>query len=222
MRATTAIVEFLFRRLGLILWFCVSVASLNQIRPIPSINQVPSSADVATRNRREFVKSTTKIAFTLGWTVPLWGIEETASASSIPIEGLMSDLQQAKRQLQAVPKLIQMEQWDSVRAILIAPPLSDLWTKSRRPTNLLLEYARVVGEYPAGDEFAVLQAKEEVEGHLRFLDMAVYNNVFNPIKAMGETGATKELIRSYYDDPINEYKAIVASLDELIELGNLK
>ena len=49
--------------------------------------------------------------------------------------------------------------------------------------------------------------------------MAVYNNVFNPIAVEGTTGATKQLVKSYYEDPINEYKGSVAVLDELIKLG---
>lgn len=48
----------------------------------------------------------------------------------------------------------------------------------------------------------------------------VYNNVFNPIKTEGETGATRQLIKSYYEDPINEYKASVAALDQLVELAS--
>ena len=46
-----------------------------------------------------------------------------------------------------------------------------------------------------------------------------YNNVFNPIATEGQQGASKELIKSYYEDPIREWKASVAALDELIQLG---
>jgi hypothetical protein len=69
------------------------------------------------------------------------------------------------------------------------------------------------------DELAALEAREDAVSHLRFLDMAVYNNVFNPIGSEGTSGATKELIRSYYEDPTNEWKASVAALEELIRLG---
>jgi hypothetical protein len=138
------------------------------------------------------------------------------------LDAIRAEIQKARKQMDSIPELIQSEQWDSVRAILITPPLSDLWTKSSRKMPLLVEYATAIGETPSGDELAVLEAKEDVSGHLRFLDMAVYNNNFNPIKSMGETGATKELIRSYYDDPTNEYKASVAALDELIQLGNVQ
>jgi len=121
----------------------------------------------------------------------------------------------------SIPDLIQQEKWDAVRAILITPPLSDLWTKSARPRSLLKEYANAVGDNPEGDELAVLEANDELLSHLRYLDMAVYNNVFNPITTMGKTGATKALIQSYYEDPGNEFKASVAALDELIKLGSL-
>jgi hypothetical protein len=124
---------------------------------------------------------------------------------------LLPLIQQARRQLDSVPDLIEKEKWDSVRAILIQPPLSDCWTKN---TKMLRNYAENVE-----DELAALEAREDVVSHLRFLDMAVYNNVFNPIATEGTSGATKELIRSYYEDPINEWKASVAALEELIRLG---
>jgi len=148
-------------------------------------------------------------------------LPDTASAAAPSLDKLLDDLKKAKRQMAPIPDLIQKEQWDSVRAVLITPPLSDLWTKSARPTSLLKDYAEAVGDNPAGDELAVLEAKEELLSHLRYLDMAVYNNVFNPIKTEGKTGATKELIRSYYEDPIIEFKASIKSLEELIQLGAL-
>ena len=46
-----------------------------------------------------------------------------------------------------------------------------------------------------------------------------YNNVFNPIGSEGTSGATKELIRSYYEDPTNELTAVRKSLVELQKLA---
>ena len=89
--------------------------------------------------------------------------------------------------------------------------LSECWTKN---TKMWSNYAENVE-----DELATLEAREVVVSHLRFLDMAVYNNVFNPIGTEGTSGATKELIRSYYEDPINEWRASVAALEQLIRLG---
>jgi hypothetical protein len=145
-----------------------------------------------------------------------------AAETTTSLASILSEIQNARKQMNAVPDLIKKEQWDGVRAILISPPLSDLWTKSGRKSPLLQDYANAIGAIPSGDELAVLEAKEDVEGHLRFLDMAVYNNNFNPIKSVGEIGATKALISSYYDDPINEYKATIAALDTLIQLGNVQ
>jgi hypothetical protein len=106
-----------------------------------------------------------------------------------------------------------------VRAILIKPPLSDLWS-SGGTKQLLKQYADAIGnELPDGDEIAALELREDAISHLRYLDMAVYNNVFNPISTEGQSGATKELIRSYYEDPINEWKASKAALDGLIGLS---
>lgn len=98
-------------------------------------------------------------------------------------------VEEARRQMDPIPKLIDNQKWDSVRAILITPPLSECWTKS---ASMLRAYAESVD-----DELAALEAKEEAVTHLRFLDMAVYNNVFNPIATEGTAGATKELVRSY-------------------------
>lgn len=119
--------------------------------------------------------------------------------------------------MENVPSLIQQEKWDAVRAILITPPLADCWAKTSRP--LLKNYADQVGD-SGGDELAAIELKEDLISHLRYLDMAVYNNVFNPINTMGENGATKGLIKSYYEDPINEYKASIEALDGLIKLAD--
>ena len=141
-----------------------------------------------------------------------------AVAKSSEIDSVLKQLKEARAQLDPVPSLIKEEKWDSVRAILITPPLADCWAKTSKP--LLKLYAQAQDELPNGDELAALELREEALDHLRFLDMAVYNNVFNPIKSEGETGATKELIRSYYEDPVNEYKQCVRILDDLITLAN--
>lgn len=159
-------------------------------------------ADEISSLRRNLFVSSVPIAFML-----LGGITPAFAAADT-----LKLLREARHQLDPVPKLIDNQKWDSVRAILITPPLSECWTKS---TKMLREYAESVE-----DELAALEAREEIVNHLRFLDMAVYNNVFNPIATEGTAGATKELVRSYYEDPINEWKASVAALDELIQLGN--
>jgi hypothetical protein len=137
------------------------------------------------------------------------------SSSDLQLPTLLSQIKEARAQLDAVPDLIRSEKWDSVRAILITPPLSDCWSK-KAPT--LQKYAEAIGEID-GDELAALESRDDLASSLRFLDMAVYNNIFNPIKAEGASGATKELVRSYYEDPVTEYKASLATLDTLIELA---
>ena len=137
--------------------------------------------------------------------------DESLSSSSLSHDDLLRQVQQASKQLEPVPQLIKDQKWDAVRAILLEPPLVDCWKKTNRP--LLQKYAEAVD-----DELAALEAKEELVSHLRYLDMAVYNNVFSPIATEGQTGATKELVRSYYEDPINEYKFSMKAFDELIHL----
>ncbi len=68
-----------------------------------------------------------------------------------------------------------------VLAILVKPPLSNMWTSGGQ-NKLLNNYADAIGnELPDGDEIAALELREDLISHLRYLDMAVYNNVFNPI-----------------------------------------
>ena len=55
-----------------------------------------------------------------------------------------------------VPALIEAGKWDSVRAILIQPPIADVWGKNAKP--LLKRYAEAVGNAD-GDELAVLEAR---------------------------------------------------------------
>jgi hypothetical protein len=143
-----------------------------------------------------------------------------AAAPTTPIpslDSLTALLQEAHQQLDPVPQLIQQEKWDSVRAILIKPPLSNCWTSSPRQP-ILNQFAQALGD-AGGDELAALEAREDLISHLRYLDMAVYNNNFNPIATEGKSGATRELIRSYYEDPTREYQASVAGLDALLTLS---
>jgi hypothetical protein len=155
-------------------------------------------------------------AFVLGVVVQPQPAVAADTASAAAFSDLLSKVQQSRNQLDAVPKLIEAEKWDSVRAALIEPPLADCWAKTSRP--LLTKYAETLGDV-GGDELAALEAREDLVSHLRYLDMSVYNNVFNPIKSEGKTGATKELVRSYYEDPINEFKASLAAMEELINLS---
>ncbi|GAX22973.1 hypothetical protein FisN_15Hh132 [Fistulifera solaris] len=147
----------------------------------------------------------------------LLGLLPQASSASSSLSDSLQAIQQARKQMEIIPHLIKEEKWDSVRAILITPPLADCWAKTSRP--LLKNYADQVGD-SGGDELAAIELKEDLISHLRYLDMAVYNNVFNPINTMGENGATKALIKSYYEDPINEYKASIEALDSLIKLAD--
>jgi len=90
------------------------------------------------------------------------------------------------------------------------PPLRDCWSKS---TPILKRYADALGETEDGDELAALDGREDLLQHLRFLDMAVYNSVFNPIATEGEVGASKALIDSYYNDPTREYEVSRRALE---------
>ena len=124
---------------------------------------------------------------------------------------------EAKTQLESVPPLLKEEKWDSVRTVLMEAPLRDCWSKS---TPILKKYAEALGETPKGDELAALEGREELLQQLRFLDMAVYNNVFNPISTEGKTGASKTLIDSYYNDPTRAFDASMKAINGLIELSN--
>lgn len=177
-------------------------------------------ADRGDRSRRDALSICAKA--TSGAAILSFGMPflPAQAAAGSDFAALRDKVTEARRQLDPVPNLIKEEKWDSIRAILITPPLSDCWGKSSGANPLLRNYAEAVGDQ-GGDELAALEAREEALDHLRFLDMSAYNNVFNPIKTEGETGATKGLIKSYYEDPVNELKASTAALDELVKLGEI-
>ena len=168
------------------------------------------SLDSSQVSRRDVFKKAVSTAATVSYLV---SSSQPSHAAAAPTE-LLSLLQEADTQMDKIPKFIEDEKWDSVRAILITQPLSDC--REKKP--LLQKYAEALGD-AGGDELAALEAKEDLQGHLRYLDMAVYNNNFNPITVEGKTGASPGLIKSYYEDPINEYKASRKALQELIELA---
>lgn len=171
-----------------------------------------SSFQQPSASRRDFLsKGAAAAAFVVA--VPL---VPAALAADESLSVLLEQVKSARAQLEGVPKLIETEKWDGVRSILSKPPLSDCWTKSASP--LLPRYADAIGQAD-GDELAALEGKEDAISHLRYLDMAAYNNIFNPIATEGTSGATKALVSSYYDDPTNEWKASMKAMDEIIELA---
>lgn len=223
--------------LGLILYDgvqCAHSLAVNNARPSPRSYTTPSQPTINNNaalasnvmSRRDvFADSATKtLAATVGcWSAatatwhPMAALAADARAvGATPFPDLVSQIRQARQQLDKIPPFIEQEKWDSVRAVLLEKPLADCWAKTSRP--LLGTYAEALGE-AGGDELAALEAKEELVSHLRYLDMAVYNNNFNPITVEGKSGASKELIQSYYEDPINELKASKQALEELIALS---
>jgi hypothetical protein len=133
------------------------------------------------------------------------------------MNGLLTMLKEARQQLDSIPALVDKEKWDSVRAVLVTPPLSDCWNKNARP--LLKRIASAVGDN-SGDEMAALEAREEAISHLQYLDMSVYNNNFSPVKAEGKSGSTKDLVRAYYEQPLDELKESMRAIDTILELGS--
>mmetsp|Transcript_42117 Transcript_42117/g.71983 ORF Transcript_42117/g.71983 Transcript_42117/m.71983 type:complete len:246 (-) Transcript_42117:90-827(-) len=183
--------------------------------PDPS-NVIDNSSEPYCQLRRSIL--TSSLVATFGISACFEG--NVAIAADGKLGALLADIKEARGQLDDVPDLIKAEKWDAVRAILVKPPLSTMWTSGGQ-NKLLNNYADAIGnEIPDGDEIAALELREDVISHLRYLDMAVYNNVFNPIASEGQSGATKELVRSYYEDPTNEWKASTKAIDELIGLAS--
>ncbi|KAL7497837.1 hypothetical protein ACHAWT_007719 [Skeletonema menzelii] len=190
-------------------------------QPLAASSSSSNSFDdcrISSQKRRTILSQ--PLAFTAGTILSTLVDNKTAHAADGQLTVLLDQIKEGSKQLEAVPDLIKAEQWDAVRAILIKPPLSNMWT-SGGANKLLNNYADAIGnELPDGDEISALELREDLISHLRYLDMAVYNNVFNPIGSEGTTGATKELIRSYYEDPINEWKATKKAIDDLIGLAS--
>mmetsp|Transcript_20050 Transcript_20050/g.59762 ORF Transcript_20050/g.59762 Transcript_20050/m.59762 type:complete len:196 (+) Transcript_20050:178-765(+) len=150
--------------------------------------------------------------------LPLLARAAPARAAELPTDkaGLFALVKEARSQLDPVPGLLAEKKWDSVRAILITPPLSDCWNKNAKP--LLKNYAAAVGD-AGGDELAGLEAREDAMSHLRYLDMAVYNNVFSPAGGDAAVSASKDLVKQYTELPASELKASIKALDELVSIG---
>jgi len=178
----------------------------------------------STETRREILSNvkTTAAAWFVTTAASTMGTLVTypSKASATPeddIKELRALIEKAKIQLDSVPPLLKAEKWDSVRVLLTEAPLRDCWSKS---TPILKKYANALGDTPKGDELAALEGREELLQQLRFLDMAVYNNVFNPIATEGQAGASKVLIDSYYNDPRRAFEASMKAIEDLIELSN--
>ncbi|KAI2493006.1 hypothetical protein MHU86_21537 [Fragilaria crotonensis] len=197
---------------------CQRTQSLTSIEMAASRNGRREFLVVTTATTASAMATTTSSSLSLSFLLyPTAAVHAAPAETSVTsLSDLLVLITEARSQLNGIPKLIETEKWDSVRAILIKPPLSDCWAKTARP--LLPQYAEAIGN-ANGDELAALEAKEELSSHLRYLDMAVYNNNFNPIKSEGTNGASKELVRSYYEDPTNEWKASVQAFDQLIQLA---
>ncbi|GMH61367.1 hypothetical protein TrLO_g8728 [Triparma laevis f. longispina] len=169
---------------------------------------VPSAVALrlpAMANRRAFIVTATSSLL-----IPTSPARTSAAETSTLSSDLFS-LETSLSQLNKIPTLITNQKWDSVRAVLLEPPLKDLWAKN---TPFTKAYASKVE-----DELSALEASDELLTHLRYLDMSVYNNVFNPIATEGESGASKELIRSYWEDPKRELSSCISEVKTLIELG---
>eukprot|EP00985_Skeletonema_marinoi_P004891 scaffold2120_cov115-Skeletonema_marinoi.AAC.1 len=172
--------------------------SCSFLSPSTMNHQIPrqllaaSSSDdfMVTSNHRRTILSGPLI-FTAGTILSTVFDNKAALAADGQLSVLLDQIKEGSKQLEAVPDLIKAEKWDAVRAVLVKPPLSNMWT-SGGANKLLNKYADAIGsELPDGDEIAALELREDLISHLRYLDMAVYNNVFNPIGSEGTTGATK-------------------------------
>ena len=181
--------------------------------------------NAATANERNYKYSRRSFVTDNSIAVTVFGIAAVVRPSTViatdgNLRDLLGQIKEGREQLESVPELIKAEKWDAIRAVLAKPPLSTMWT-SKGQKGLLNDYAAAIAnELPNGDEIAALELREDIVSHLRYLDMAVYNNVFNPIATEGATGASKELVRSFYEDPINEWKASKSAIDDVIALSS--
>jgi len=143
-----------------------------------------------------------------------------AARPCAPLARVTSRSVAARKQLDPVPELLQTKKWDAVRAILITPPLSDCWGKKEQG-GFLRNFAAALGD-SGGDELAALEAREDAMSHLRYLDMAAYNNVFSPAGGDAAVSASKQLVKDYNEVPAQELAASTKALDLLVDLGRVK
>lgn len=154
MKNPVIVIAFLLS-LAALQWQQVSALSLLSSSIIHQQSTTTTKASTQCQ-RRTFVQQTFPAAF-MGLILPQ-GRNSVAVAADTKnnLRELQSLLQQAQKQLDPIPSIIEKQQWDKVRAILITPPLSDCWTNSKRSSNLLQDVANAVGD-AGGDELAILE-----------------------------------------------------------------
>ena len=84
---------------------------------------------------------------------------------AVSLSELQATTQQARNQLDSVPDIIQAQQWDKVRAILITPPISDFWTTTKKGSHILKEIPDAVGD-AGGHELSIREFREDIQSHL--------------------------------------------------------
>lgn len=94
-----------------------------------------------------------------------------ASSSSSSADDFVNDLKTSKSKLEAIPQLLDQNEWDKVRTILKTPPVNLLWNLGDAK-NPLVQYAKESGD------FELLEMKDELSVTLQMCDQLTYDNAF--------------------------------------------
>ena len=128
-----------------------------------------SSESMTTTSRRNFVFATATAL------VPAAGMMLMSPSAALAAAGetkvLLEQLELSRQKIDAIPSLLQKEEWEAVRQILKTPPVNFLWNMGDSK-NPVLQLAK------ATDEFELIDLKDELSLSLQICDQLTYDNVF--------------------------------------------
>jgi len=122
-----------------------------------------TSLNTSSTGRRSFLIQTS--------TVPIVSLAFPSLVGAISKDDFITDLKTSKTKLEAIPQLLDQNEWDKVRTILKTPPINFLWNLGDAK-NPLVQYAKESGD------FELLEMKDELSVTLQMCDQLTYDNAF--------------------------------------------
>jgi hypothetical protein len=122
-----------------------------------------TSLNMSSTGRRSFLIQTS--------TVPIVSLAFPSLVGAISKDDFITDLKTSKTKLEAIPQLLDQNEWDKVRTILKTPPINFLWNLGDAK-NPLVQYAKESGD------FELLEMKDELSVTLQMCDQLTYDNAF--------------------------------------------
>jgi hypothetical protein len=141
--------------------------SLLAVLLVPMISAwSPQAPPLSRRTLFQDATAATAAAVTFGLALP----SSKAQAASV-MEELLGELTLSKEKLEAIPSLLEQEEWDKVRTILKTPPVNKLWNLGDSQ-NIVLKLAKESGNVE------LFELKDDLALNLQTCDQLTYANAF--------------------------------------------